>query len=282
MEALKESVIVGVSGKGENVEALRFAADEARLRGVGITLVHVAHHRRRLPGHHTSDESLQRAGQRILDEAVSKLPVVAGESEVATVVRPGEPGEVLAELSAGASLLVLQHRDLSRLQRIATGSTVTSVAAHAHCPIVSVPPRHHESASAVVTVGVHEDAGPEAVVEAAFAEADLHGWAVRMVYAWNVASAYGDMVAAEQHWTETAQDSILAATEGVRSRHPNVAVSVEVLHDWPADVLTRMSSDSALLVVGRHSHHVPLQPRLGSLARSTIVHADCPVMIVSL
>jgi nucleotide-binding universal stress UspA family protein len=283
MEPLAKSIIVGVSGKGENTEALRFAADEARLRGVGLTLVHVVHHRRRRGSSGSPDSSWSQAGQRILEEARAKLGSLgAGSLAVETILREGNPGEVLTELSADAALVVLQHRDLSRLQRIRTGSTVASVAAHAPCSVVSVPPSHDPSVPGVVTVGVHEDAGPEAVVETAFAEAEAHGWAIRLVYAWNVASAYGDMVAEEEHWTTEVRDSIGAAADKLRDRHPDVPVTVEVHHEWPADLLTRLSGESELLVVGRHSHHVPLQPRLGSLARSAIVHAECPVLIVAL
>lgn len=283
MEPLAQSIVLGVSGKGENVEALRFAADEARLRGVGVTLAHVVHQGWRQGGQRSSDESWRHAGQAIVDEARSKLDALTdGRVETATVVEHGNAGNVLAELSQNAVLLVLQHRDLSRLHRIATGSTVMSVAAHAHCPVVSVPPQPDRPTHGVVTVGVHEDGGPPQVVEMAFAEAAAHGWSVRMVYAWNVASAYGDMVASEEHWTSEAQASIVAATQEVRAKHPDIKVTVEARHDWPADVLTRLSAESDLLVVGRHSHHVTLQPRLGSLARSAITHAECPVMVVSL
>jgi nucleotide-binding universal stress UspA family protein len=278
MEPLAQSIIVGVSGKGENIEALRFAADEARLRGTGVTLVHAAHHRRR-----ADEESWKQAGQLILNEAKDRLDALTDRKvATATVVRDGNAGEVLAELSADAALVVLQHRDLSRLHRIATGSTVMSVAAHAHCPVISVPPRHDRSARGVVTVGVHEDGGPGDVVAAAFAEAAAHGWDVRLVYAWNVASAYGDMVAEEEHWTTETKASISAGIKELHAKHPDITVTVEAHHDWPAHVLTRMSAESELLVVGRHSHQVPLQSRLGSLARSAIVHAECPVMIVSL
>jgi nucleotide-binding universal stress UspA family protein len=283
MEPLAQSIVVGVSGKGENLDALRFAADEARLRGTGVTLVHAVHQSRRPASLRSSEESWRQAAHLILDEAQTKLGSFGdGQVETSTLVRQGNPGEVFTELSADAVLVVLQHRDLSRLQRIRTGSTVTSVAAHAHCPVVSVPPKHERPARGVVTVGVHEDAGPTPVVETAFAEAATRGWGVQLVYAWNVASAYGDMVAQEEHWTNEAKAGIAAAIAGLQTEHPDVAVTIDVRHDWPADVLTELSTESDLIVVGRHSHHVPLQSRLGSLARSAIVHAECPVMIVPL
>jgi nucleotide-binding universal stress UspA family protein len=282
MEPLSQSLVVGVSGEGENTEALQFAADEARLRRVGVTLVHVVHHPRR-EGSSGSDDSWMRAGERILDGASERLQQLThGEVPTATVVRPGNAGSVLGELSKDATCIVLQHRDHSRMHRIATGSTVTSVAAHAACPVVSVPPTHHRPSPGVVTVGVHEDGGPADVLDMAFAEAALHNWAVRMVYAWNVPSAYGDMVAEEGHWTAEAKASIGTAVEGLQRKYPSVAVTVEVRHERPADVLTRMSAESDLLVVGRHSHHGLLQSRLGSLARTSITHAECPVMVVSL
>jgi nucleotide-binding universal stress UspA family protein len=246
-------------------------------------LVHAVHHRRLGASSRSSEEAWQHAGERILDEAHTKLAALAdGDVPTATLVREGNPGAVLAELSADAVLVVLQHRDLSRLHRIATGSTVASVAAHSHCPVVSVPPRHDRPAHGLVTVGVHEDAGPSPVVETAFAEAATHGWAVRLVYAWNVASAYGDLVAQEAHLTTETQANISAAIQKLSAKHADVAVTVEVHHEWPADAMARMSAESDRLVVGRHSHQVPFQPRLGSLARSAIVHAECPVMVVPL
>jgi nucleotide-binding universal stress UspA family protein len=282
MEPLSQSLVVGVSGEGENVEALQFAAEEARLRGVGVTLVHVVHHPRR-EGSPGSSDSWARAGERVLQEAGARLqPFAGGDVPTTTVVRQGNPGSVLAELSKGATAVVLQHRDHSRMHRITTGSTVSSVAAHAESPVISVPPTHHRPSRGLVTVGVHEDGGPADVLDMAFAEAALHEWAVRMVYAWSVPSAYGDMVAEEGHWTAEAKESIGLAVEGLKEKYPGVAVTVEVRHERPADVLTRMSTESDLLVVGRHSHHGFLQPRLGSLARSAITHAECPVMVVSL
>jgi nucleotide-binding universal stress UspA family protein len=278
-----QQILVGVSGKGENAEALQFAAAEARLRGTGLTVVHVMHHKglRRNVG--SSDDAWQEAGRRVVEGARAQLDALTGGAvATTTLLRDGDAGEVLAELSADATLVVLQHRDLSRIQRIATGSTVATVAAHAHCPVVSVSPARDRAETGIVTVGVHEDGGPAGVVEAAFAEAATHGWSVRLVYAWNVASAYGDMVAQEEHWTTETRASIEAALEKVRAEHPTVPFTIEVYHDWPAEVLARLSADSDLLVVGRHSHHVPLQPRLGSLARSAVTHAECPVMIVSL
>jgi nucleotide-binding universal stress UspA family protein len=283
MQGLAPSIIVGVSGEGENVEALRFAADEARLRGTGVTLVHVAQTRRRGSSSDAGQGSVEQHGQRIVDEAGQRLASLAhDEVPTATLVRQGEPGEVLTELSRDATSVVLQHRDHSRLHRLTTGSTVMSVAAHAHSPVVSVPPAHGHPGRGVVTVGVHEDGGPADVVETAFAEAALHGWTVHMIYAWRVSSAYGDMVAEEDHWTAEAQASLAAATDEVRRKYAGVSVTVDVRHDHPADALVKMSTESSLLVVGRHSHHGFLQPRLGSLARTSIAHAECPVMIVSL
>ena len=281
MEPISQSIIVGVSGEGENVEALRFAADEARLRGTGVTLAHVVHARR--PSAGSPGQSWEQVGQRIVDEARERLKAFTdGGAPTAAVVRQGKPDAVLTELSKDATSVVLQHHDHSRLHRITTGSTVMSVAAHAHCPVVSVPPTHEGPSNGVVTVGVHEDGGPAEVLNTAFAEAALHGWALRMVYAWNVPSAYGDMVAEEGHWTNEVEASLTTVTADLRQKYSNVPVTVDVRHDWPADVLAQLSRESDLLVVGRHSHHGFLQPRLGSLARTAIGHAECPVVVVPL
>lgn len=287
MRPLTRPVLVGVTGEGENTDALRFAISEARTLGVGLLLVHAAGSQ--LPPPPPSilitESTWSEVGTLVVDAVRDELESLLEDEDlpVGTVVRHGEPRRVFAEMSEDASMVVLQHRDLSRLHRIVTGSTVAAVATRAHCPVVSVPPARREGSGAgVISVGVHADGGPSAVVETAFATAALHRSSLRLVHAWRLATAYDDLLGDADRWTAQHEATITAAAAELRAKYPDVAVHVHIRHDWPGDVLVSASQDSDLLVVGRHDG-VPAKPaRLGSLARALVAHADCPVMVVPL
>jgi nucleotide-binding universal stress UspA family protein len=283
----RRSVLVGVTGPGENTEALRYALDEARGLDVGLTLVHAVHPMLTPPPPSvllTTDDWAD-VGRRVTTGVRRELKeLVAGDAvPVRTAVEHGDPRRVLAELSKDASTVVLQHRDLSRLHRIVTGSTTAAVATHAHCPVVSVPPsRNDRSAGRVISVGVHADGGPRPVLEAAFATAAVHHGSLRLVHAWRQPAAYDDILSNDTRWIPAAEATITSAAGELQGSYPDIRVAIEVRHDWPADVLVEAAERSELIIVGRHSGMPGLPARLGSLARSLIAHAPSPVMVIPL
>lgn len=284
MEPIPQSVLVGVTGAHENTDALQYAIGEARAQGRGITLVHAVHPI--LPPPPPSllitDDTWLEVGDSVVGEVRHELETLLGDDStpVATVVMAGTPGAVFSELSKDAVMVVLQHQDLSQLHRLVTGSTVASVATHAHSPVVSVPSSPPDRASmGAVVVGVRADGGPREVLEAAFAEAAARSSPLRVVHGWRVPVAYDDLRA---RWSAQDDVSIQAALTGLRERYPDIDVRVDVQNDWPPDVLVRTAAASDLLVVGRHNGLSMLPPRLGSLARTVVSHAACPVMVVPL
>lgn len=287
MQPLTQPILVGVTGAGENTDALRFALTQARTLGVGVTLVHALHPSLPPPPPDVliTDGDWHDLGSRIVAEARDELEqLLDGEPvPISTTVRHAPPGAVFADLSTDASMIVLQHRDLSRLHRIVTGSTVASVASHAHCPVVSVPAgRGHRSATKLITAGLHGDGGPRQVLEAASATASDRQCALRIVHAWHLRAAYDDVVADPAEWIAGDEARIRAEVAEVESKYPEVAVTIDVRHQWPVDALVDAAEKSDLIVVGRHGG-LPLMPsRLGSISRTVIAHAGCPVMVVPL
>jgi nucleotide-binding universal stress UspA family protein len=286
MEPLEQSVLVGVTGREENTDALRFAAREAERLGLGLTLVHAVHPMLPPPPPSAmmADGSWSDVGNAIVREVRDEVDeITSGAVPVATEVRHGAPAAVFAELSESAPLVVLQHRDLSRLHRIVTGSTVVSVAAHARSPVVSVQPTESPaSPTGMITCGVHGDGGPAQVLATAFAQAAARGASLRVVHAWRMEGAYDDITAADTGWVARAEERITAAMADLRAKHPDVDVEVDVRHAWPADGLAKATQGSDMLVVGRHSGMPALPARLGHLARAMVTHAGCTVMIVPL
>jgi nucleotide-binding universal stress UspA family protein len=284
---LARPILVGVTGAGENTEALRFAVAEARALGVGIKLVHAVHPVMPPPPPSVliADDSWADIGAAVVRETRRELEeLFDGEPvEVDTALGHGSAADVFSGLSRDAGMIVLQHRVLSRLRRITTGATVASVAAHAHCPVVSVPAVGSGSPTDVITAGVHGDGGPREVLEAAFAAASVHGCSVRIVHGWRLEPAYNDIIAGtEALWSGDIESNLAAATSELQAKYPDVPLTIAVHHDWPADVLVQAANDSRFLVVGRHRGLPVLPARLGSMARAAVEHAQRPVVIVPL
>ena len=287
MTSSTPSILVGVTGEHENTEALRFALQEAGRLRCGITLVHAE--RRTLPPPPPSvlmsGDPLAGEGPKVVDDARGELERL-GDGErvpIATTVAHGAPADVFGELSTAARMIVLQHRGLSPLRRVVTHSTVASVAAHAHCPVVSVPAEPASTVRdrhTVLGVGVHRDGGPRPVLESAFAEASLRRCPLLVLHAWQPTGGDDLLFPGDVWWSPEDGAELDAAVGELRTKYPDVDASVDVRMDDAADALVKAGKHSAMLVVGRHSGLPVLPRRLGHVPRSLVARASCPVMLV--
>ncbi len=138
-------IVVGLDSSAESARALKWALDEARLRGAELHLVHayptpelVA-----LPAVVTlpSDDELRAAAAEVIDEQLEKLGG-ADEMTLRTTVRSGGAAAVLCEVADGADLLVVGARGLGGFRGLLLGSVTHQVVAHAPCPVVVTVPEH--------------------------------------------------------------------------------------------------------------------------------------------
>ena len=276
---------ITVAVSGEERAALTYAAAEARRTGDGLRLVHVIDPLviagTPLGGYVPGDDFEQTAWQ-IVERAEAIIRSTTDEPlAVEKVVRRGAAAYVLIEESKTSRLVVLEHRALSRLTRIFTGSTSTTVAARAECPVVSVPESWQPGDDERVVVGVDETGGPEAALVAAFEEAAARSAVVCATHAWQLAGPY-DRVdlrgSLEAEWRDRTHPAVEQAVERWAQKHPQLRTSVELRYEKPADALAGASRDASLLVLGRRTRLGWL--RIGSLARTMIRVAECPVMVV--
>ncbi len=138
-------IVVGVDSSEGSERALRWALDEAELRGAELELVHsfpppemVA-----LPAVVTlpSDDELRKGAEEIIDEALASA---GGPRDVPIVrtVRSGGAASVLCEVAEGADLIVVGARGLGGFRGLLLGSVTHQVVAHAPCPVVVTVPEH--------------------------------------------------------------------------------------------------------------------------------------------
>ena len=136
-------IVVGLDSSENSLRALRWALEEAKIRGAELELVHgfpppemVA-----LPAVVTlpSDDELRKAAEDIIDEALEAAGG-AGDVPITRTVRSGGAASVLCEVAVGADLLVVGARGLGGFRGLLLGSVTHQVVAHSPCPVVVTVP----------------------------------------------------------------------------------------------------------------------------------------------
>jgi nucleotide-binding universal stress UspA family protein len=268
--------------------ALQVAAGEAEQAGCGLHLVHVVHLLAQGPEMAlVAETDLERAGRQALNGALELArDLVPASMPVTCELRVGGVVPTLVELTSHARMIVLEHRDLSRVMRVVTRSVTSGVAAHARVPVISVPsrwsPNGRPAAQQRVTVGVDVPERSTQVLRTAAAAARSRGASLHVLHTWSFPSAYDDIVMSRtenDEWAQRTTAEIQAVLDSLGDRVVDVPVHIEARHARAADALVEASKDSALLVIGRHDALVPVGSHLGPIARAMLVEAECPVLL---
>jgi nucleotide-binding universal stress UspA family protein len=136
-------VVVGVDGSPVSSPALRFAFEEARRRGTGVTAVHTWQPDVRTPSAEWWPEDPIRSE---VDERVVASESLAGfreefpEVDVRVHVTQRDAAAELVRLSTGAGLLVVGSRGRGPVATAVLGSVSATVLRKAHCPVAVVHP----------------------------------------------------------------------------------------------------------------------------------------------
>lgn len=136
-------VVVGVDGSDPSLSALRWAAQEAALRGVGLRVVHAwgGHDPMHSDALVTAQGSLLRQAEDILDQAVTLGLDGAANLAVDTVMCPDSAARALLRESRQAQLLVVGSRGLGGFSRLLLGSVSQQCVLHAASEVAVARPR---------------------------------------------------------------------------------------------------------------------------------------------
>ena len=147
------TIVVGVDGSAASIEALRWAADEARLRGARLVALHawafvpaapigdpgmIAIPTGDLAGQLEAESEAARAG---LEDSIAQVLGSEPDVEVESKLTESDAGEALISESEGADLVVVGSHGRSGLRAAILGSISRHVVDHAHCPVVVVRPQ---------------------------------------------------------------------------------------------------------------------------------------------
>lgn len=137
MSEHREKIVVGIDGSAFSRKALAWADRYAASTGADLTLV-IAWHWPSSYGVPVAYEGFDPAedARKTVEAAAADVHLAVGR--VTTVVEQGPAGNILADASKGAALLVVGTRGHGTLAGALLGSTSGFCTHHAHCPVVVV------------------------------------------------------------------------------------------------------------------------------------------------
>ncbi|MFF8932065.1 universal stress protein [Streptomyces longwoodensis] len=296
------TVVAGLDGSRESRAAAEWAAREAHLRGLPLTVVSVQepvpHPLARAPL--LGGETQAQWSARVPAEAVEGLRLRHPGVDVGLMRLSGRPADRLVGAAAAAELLVVGSRGLSGAGGFLLGSVGQAVIARTDVPVVVVrageqAADEHESDPAgipsaatayrPVVVGVDTDQPADDVIAFAFEEAERRRTAVRAVHSWYLPAyyLYGLSFDASLH-NELVREKAAELAEVLRpwrQKYPSVQVSEESRAGSAADRLVGAARDASLVVVGRRVRRSPVGLHIGPVTHAVLHHAPVPVAVVA-
>jgi nucleotide-binding universal stress UspA family protein len=274
-------IVVGVDGSPGSRAAVKWAARDAELRKVPLTLVHV------LPV--TGARGPRRHGQRLLDEALELVDECCerGPAEIFCEMLRARTVPALVELSKDADLIVVGCFGTGTLRGRHLGSITAGLVHHAECPVAII---HDDvrfdgtAARAPVLVGIDGSPESDLAIAVAFDEASRREVGLVAVHAWPDVGVFDSIVSAPgPGWQalRAAEDKMVGEhLAGWRERYPDVTVETVIARDNAAHQLVAVSESAQLVVVGNHGGGGFAGVVLGSVSASLMMLAHVPVITV--
>ena len=233
MPTTNPGIAVGVDGSAPSKVAVDWAAREASLRGLPLTLVHVipSSLTRMWPEvpipaelrewHELNGHEILRQARQVAEDAAKGRNGIEVSGHIVT----GNAPAILIDLSKEAAMIVVGCRGLGAIERRLLGSVSWGVVHHAHCPVAVIhdeDPLMPTLALAPVVVGIDGSPASEAATALAFDEASRRGVELVAVHAWN---DYAVSEVPGIDWSDVqkqADETLVERLAGWQERYPDV------------------------------------------------------------
>ncbi len=287
-DAFTDRVVVGFDGSPSASAAAAWAADQARVLGRELTLVHAL-----LPPVATGglgvslppsldllDELELQAHEQLEAQAIS-----VGQPHARTRVAVGSPSAVMLEASETACLVVVGSRGRGGFKGLLLGSVSSQIAAHAQCRVGVIREGSGNDGDTVV-VGIDGSPAVESALAFAFDQASRRGLRIVAVHAWDV-PAYDLLIVPNGPvpvpLSNVADEEIRLTAEvlaGFRADYPDVDVEERLVRAPAVQAILEASDRAAIVVVGKHGHGPAMGALLGSVSNGILHKSQRPVVVV--
>ncbi|MBT2870422.1 universal stress protein [Streptomyces sp. SID8376] len=270
-------MIVGVDGSPSSLAAADAAAEEARLRGARLRIVHAF----------ARPSDLDPMIHGVLADTEQRLRERVPGLEITRTVVSGDVLTVLRTESRHAVLTVLGRRGRSLFGDLLLGSTTMQLAAHGHGPLMVV--RGRPDPQGPVLLAADGSPAGNAAASFAFTEAELRGAPLMAMHVWNTWSEPtpyeepGDplSVVVDLGQLETRHRRLLEdAMKPWMAAHPDVIVQPRLERGRVRQALLEATREAQLVVAGARGHGGVAGMLLGSVSQALLHHAECPVTVV--
>ena len=280
-------IVVGIDESPAAKVAVQWAARDAELRKIPVTLVHAISPEVATWPNVRLPAGLARwqrdRGRRLVDEALKLVEEASqhgGPAEVHSEVLASAAVPTLVELSKEAELVVTGCRGSARWPGQLLGSVSSGLVRYAHCPVAIV---HDEDPShpneAPVLVGIDGSSASELATAIAFDEASRRNVGLVALHAWSDADV-SEWPGIDSPAAQSMAEEVLAERlAGWQEQYPDVPVSRAVVCDKPARQLVQRSADAQLVVVGSRGRGGFAEMLLGSVGEAVAQMAQVPVIV---
>ncbi len=279
---LEPQIMVGVDGSPASRVALEWAARRAQLQKLPLLLVHVVPDYLISP-EHVEYQSVRASLAGMLDSEANSARGFAPAVEVRSSLHFGEPAQVLAELSARSSMVVVGTDRKADGHGGGFGTLNFQLAMIGRCPVVVIPARQSPANTGVV-VGI--DGSPESMAAAYFAAAEAaHTRQQLTVICVSHSPARwvhpGTDGSGRTEQIDTQGRMILeAVVAAVRAQYIHLTVFDRFeQQDVPAQVLIEAAKGAAMLVVGNRGRGATHHALMGSVTRELLLDVPCPLVL---
>ena len=281
-------IIVGIDGSPASDAAVSWAAHDAAIRGLPLTLVHVENPAAatwsQAPVLEESAGEQETEGRGLLanastiarDAIADAAPIQINGELLSSAIVP-----TLVDQSKDAELIVVGSRGRGALSRGFLGSVSSGLIRHAHCPVALIrdeDPQTPHPANAPILVGI-DGSTADLATAIAFEEASRRHADLIALHAWND-TEMSEIPGYDWSPVTTKEDHLLAeAVAGWQERYPDVTVHKRLVRDRAARALVDASESAQLVVVGSHGSGAIAGMLLGSVSNAVVQAVHKPVIV---
>ncbi len=286
-------IVVGIDDSPAARVAVQWAARDAEMRRIPLTLVHAVSPEvaswLKTPVPAGVMHWQQDHGRRLVDAALKLVEEGAqhgGPAGVHTEIFTAAAVSTLIDLSKNAEMVVTGAQGSGRWPGRLLGSVSSGLLRHAHCPVAVI---HDEDPTpqpsrAPVLVGIDGSPASQTATAIAFDEASRRQVGLVALHSWSDldVSDWSDGGFSETDWPATqsmAEEVLAERLAGWQEQYPDVKVSRTVVQAQPARQLVQQSEQAQLVVVGSRGRGGFAGMLVGSVSETVAQMAKVPVIV---